>query len=343
MANPRLIVVFLVLAGVGLVAAQNIAPALPLVFLGLRTAAYPLGLWLVVALGLGSLTSLGLNRLIAVDPAPASRPRRSGRRVSPEPNARSAAGPNVSAQTRTAAASAAGADPGGEWGEWTQLDSPSQWSDWSQAERPPAARPRPSAGGAPPAASWAFWRRPDPSQQVEQSMEELADGWGDLEDARYRARGVSPVEDALDELEEGWDSAPARQDFEVSQAPKRIYRDGSIYSYSYQDEAAPQGRVDDIYGPADDQTDWDETESDYGPDYSPDYGADAVDGATAAPGELQDPRLAADGVVDADYRVLIPPYRPLDPSTGSTTDDDLAEDLDDDDDWIDGPPQPPQR
>lgn len=113
----------------------------------------------------------------------------------------------------------------------------------------------------------------------------------------------------------------------------------------------PQGRVDDIYGPADDQTDWDETEPDYGPDYgpgySPDYGPehdpDAVDGATATPGELQDPRLAADGVVDADYRVLIPPYRPLDPSTGGTTDDDLAEDLDDDDDWIDGPPQPPQR
>lgn len=64
MATTRLVVVLLALGTVLLLLLQNLTPALPLVFLGSRTIALPVGLWLFGAISLGALTTLGLTALL---------------------------------------------------------------------------------------------------------------------------------------------------------------------------------------------------------------------------------------------------------------------------------------
>lgn len=332
MATSRLLVVLLLLVAVALLAFQNTAPALPLVFLGLRTQAYPLAFWLVGAIALGSLTSLVMVALTTAG-SPVSEsgrrpPNRYGRRIPYDPNPSPGPGTardftaNASGQRPSAERGQRPPEPagGGEWGEWTNLQSPSQWDDWSQVERQASGQ---ADQGNPTQnrSRWGFGRGPDPTQRANESWQEISEGWDDLENVRYRARGVSPVADALDELEEGWDDdrgirdRARSQDYEPNQAPKRVYRDGSIYSYSYRD--APLDPSDQDYDP------------------------EEYDDEPNASGDLQDPRLADDGVVDADYRVIIPPYRPLEvdteePDANSANYGD--DDFDDDDDWVDGPP-----
>lgn len=93
-----------------------------------------------------------------------------------------------------------------------------------------------------------------------------------------------------------------------------------MYSYSYRDRDA-SGQTDHIYAPPDDGGYDGGYDGDYGDDSddayeqgSP-YGAAAPDLAdTVRPGDpLGDPEVAEDGVVDADFRVIIPPPPPVDP------------------------------
>jgi hypothetical protein len=93
-----------------------------------------------------------------------------------------------------------------------------------------------------------------------------------------------------------------------------------LYSYSYRDEdesPAPSGQVDNIYAPPDDVSYGsgpDPSYADSGTEYASEtvygfapnetYNADPDDD----PSPLGDPELAEDGVVDADYRVIVPPY-----------------------------------
>ena len=100
--------------------------------------------------------------------------------------------------------------------------------------------------------SWLFGnRKAAEEEQVNRSWQELSDDWDDVEGRDYRARGVSPVDDNLDDINRGWDDPrPPQpcQDFEVPQSPKRVYQDGSIYSYSYRNQDST-GQRDNIYGP----------------------------------------------------------------------------------------------
>ncbi|MBD0335269.1 MAG: hypothetical protein ICV62_07265 [Cyanobacteria bacterium Co-bin13] len=338
MATPRLLILLLLLVAVGLLAWQNLSLAVPLRFLGLQTQAYPLAVWLVGAIALGSLSSVFLASLMTIGgtAGPNRRsPNRYGRRIPYDPtgsagpdaaNTRTAYGATEPRPNRTPAADRPQTD--GEWSEWTNLRSPSQWEDWSDRPASSERSDRPSARSSaqPNPPWWGRKRAETQAQQVNESWEEISDGWDELENVRYRARGVSPVEDALDDLEEGWNEAgnTPRRDFERGQSSKRVYQDGSIYS----------GRTDNVYGPADAaEDDWQPPQDRRGLAWdNPDYAADEAEDDSQNPDDLRDPKLGPDGVVDADFRVIIPPYRPLETNPSSDPDDD-------DEDWIGGIPE----
>ncbi|MBD2112996.1 MULTISPECIES: hypothetical protein [Cyanophyceae] len=365
MATIRLIVVLLVLGAVLLLGVQNLAPALPLVFFGGTTQALPLGIWLTGAVGLGALTTLALTALLgSIGPSggnrstaykyrpqsfyePTSSPSgtastgQTGRNYT-TPGSRSGGAGRSPASPGTSSNNPADDDP--SWRAWTNLKSPAQWSDWeslSQAPKPetiPSSSP--ASGIVDSVTTWFSSSKQQAKQQqrVNESLRELDTDWDELENRPYRASGVSPVEDHLDDITQGWESTSDRgldpnRNFEASQAPRRLYRDGSLYSYSYRDEndPAPQsGQVDNIYAPPDDVIYGNDPDPRYvdtayarGSVYAADnsaYNRDEEEGD-----DLGEPEIAEDGVVDADYRVIVPPYTAAEATTTTTTWTDRSE------------------
>jgi hypothetical protein len=344
MATVRLIVVLLVLGAVVLLGAQNLATALPLVVLGGRTQSLPLGVWLVGAILLGALTTLALVALLSrarggggrsaaykyrpqpfYEPAPPSAegdPQDPGRRRSTY----GAVDPGPADPRQAAAAAAAAADP--TWQDWTNLQSPGRWNDWETLSQSAAPDPRPAFGDPGPVQTVMHWfssskRQAYQQQRVSESLRELDDDWGDLDRRAYRVPGASPVDDSLNDIAQGWGATdvPSPDPWpgeDTAPTPRRVYRDGSLYSYGYRDDApgAAPGQVDNIYGPADDSRYGDALVSAYGGNYPlqsdyvtdaprDEFEGDALDGDESP---LGDPEVAEDGVVDADYRVIVPPY-----------------------------------
>ncbi|TVQ08827.1 MAG: hypothetical protein EA368_11035 [Leptolyngbya sp. DLM2.Bin27] len=364
MATVRLIVVLLVLGIVVLLGAQNLATTIPLVFFGGSTQALPLGVWLVSAIALGAITTLGLTALLRTGgsgarnrsaaykyrpqsfyeptaPGAGSRAATSEGRGQPPPR------PTPGTSRRGAPASASGpGDDDPTWRAWTNFQAPGQWNDWESLSQPsnPETTPATStaSGIIDGVTTWfsSSKQRAKQQQKINESLQELDGDWGDMQNRPYRAPGVSPVQDSLDDITQGWEaSAPARdsnpdprrdpkRDFEASQAPRRVYRDGSIYSYSYRDQPEPapsDGQVDNIYAPPDDAIYGDDgdpydaaAEAGYASGQAPDQAAyqnaraddydDNYDLEADNDTRLGEPEIAEDGVVDADYRVIVPPY-----------------------------------
>ena len=380
MATVRLIVVVLVLGLVVLLGVQNLAPALPLVFLGGNTQALPLGVWLVGAVLLGALTTLGLTALMgplgggggrsqAYKYRPQSFYEPTG---APGSGAGSTAGQGGPPYTNPASRAAGSgrapsspSSPGGaadddpSWRAWTNLTSPAQWNDWESLSRATNSENAPTA----PAASslvdgvttWfsSSKQRAKQQQRVNESLREL-DDWDDLGNRPYTVPGASPVQDSLDDISQGWgpDQAPgSSRDFESAQAPRRVYRDGSLYSYSYReddDSPAPRGQVDNIYAPPDDAIYRSDPDPRYaGADYPMGAGSATPETAYGSPEDsdfddddtpLSAPAIAEDGVVDADYRVIVPPYSAAETAATTETWVDRSESAPDrppGDDWDD--------
>jgi hypothetical protein len=304
MATLRLVVILLALGAVLLLTVQNLSPALPLVFLGQQVVVLPLGVWLGGAIALGSLTTLVMTLL----PGGGGRPPRRHRYPSPETFYESSTGRPADDATRAARAAAVSQGvAGAEWQSWTNLRSPAQWDNWEALSQ----APKPDIPAAPQARSNAwFGRRPAPThEQVENSLEELARDWGDLERRRYRAPGVSPVEDSLEEITQGWEDIEAASPSLARPDQGDPNQSGSRYSYGYGDRP-PGGQTDAIYAPAD-RRDYGSPgrEEEKGEDWDhPDYG------------ELDSTSPEEEGVVDADYRVLIPPPPAPPPSNWRTGD-----------------------
>jgi hypothetical protein len=348
-------VVLLVLGAVLLLGVQNLAPTLPLVFFGGTTQALPLGIWLTGAVGLGALTTLVLTALLGsigpsggdrskaykyrpqsfyepTGPGAGSTSTQTGRNAPPPytaPGSRSGGSGRSPASPSTGRDNPADDDP--SWRAWTNLKSPAQWNDWESLSQAPKPESTPTSassasGIVDSVTTWFSSSKQQAKQQqrVNESLRELDTDWDELENRPYRAPGVSPVEDHLDDITQGWeqDSDPSRnpnRDFEASQAPRRVYRDGSLYSYSYRDEndPAPQsGQVDNIYAPPDDVIYGNAPDSRYadtayprGPVYAADDSAYSRDrDEDDDDNDLGEPEIAEDGVVDADYRVIVPPY-----------------------------------
>ncbi len=66
MAVIRLFSLLVVLGGLSLLLAQNLSPPLSLVFLGMRTPALPLAVWILICLGCGASTTLLVATLFRV-------------------------------------------------------------------------------------------------------------------------------------------------------------------------------------------------------------------------------------------------------------------------------------
>lgn len=327
MATTRWVLGGLALGTLLLLGLQNLSPRLPLVLLGSRTLALPLGLWLVLAILLGVLTTLALNALLGP-------PRSSGKRrryqYEPQPFYEPAApeepsdfGPRRSeydAAPRDAAASSAAAMDS-TWRDWANLSSPGQREDWGtprpEPQRPPVAPPPPRTPQRSPL-GW-FGRRSEetgPDPRVQDSLRELTDDWDDVDTRRYRPAGANPVEESLEEITEGWDDlespsegTAAPSPYDAPKTSTQVYRDGSIYAYGYRDRAGT-GQTDRIYAPSDDA---------YGGGYgnenyaSGDYDAEDYGDETYAETDASAADLEDEGVVDADFRVIIPPA-PNDPA-----------------------------
>jgi len=59
----QIVLLLVVLGGLGLLVAQNLSPILPIVFLGMKTQALPVAMWIMLAIALGFFTSAFLQLL----------------------------------------------------------------------------------------------------------------------------------------------------------------------------------------------------------------------------------------------------------------------------------------
>jgi len=293
---PQLVVAALIVAVLVILALQNLSPTLALVFLGLRSVALPLGVWLVGAIALGAVTAIALATLADLSIAPSQRAPRRRWTVRPDPPPHPDAGrsgdgttqsrdrgwnvrspqdffrrgqsaSNASSPRDTSAqASARRADrerssppptnpavAREDWQAWGQRSAPSRWSDWAEA-----------SGNRPEDENLDRRQRRD-RDKAEAAIHDLEQNWDEsAQETVYVAPGGSDVEDAIDEIEDGW------EDWDSPDNPLA----DTAYAQKY-DGTAQTSRRDAIYAPPDDANGDDE-------------------------------------VYDADYRVIIPPYRPLD-------------------------------
>jgi hypothetical protein len=272
MRTFRLIVALVGGAALVTFAVQNTTPRLALVFLGGRTVALPLAVWLVGAIALGALTALALVSLAAVEPGPASRrrwrvnpegpdPARRRPRSEPREPRRAAPPPPPYAGTRPPGPDRSGDD----WGAWEQRTAANQWEDWGQMREPVGPDGRPLSQ-----------RQRRQQEQADTSFQDIAEGWDSrVERQPYVAQGGSEVEDALDDISSGWGDWGDRPPGLVDEPPPAA----TAYSYRYGEDT--ETRKDPVHAPVDDWVDGDEGD------------------ASEESGE----------VYDADYRVIIPPHR----------------------------------
>ena len=346
MKTPGIIIAVGIVLGLVLLLVQNPTPALPLAFLGFQTGSYPLAVWLLGALACGALTTLGLVRLLPSHSSPNRKYRpKAYRRVDAPgtvPPRRSQKSPKDPIQTdippsRRASAKAA---PMGSrkqpsdhtWEAWSNLQSPTQWADWEHGDRSPGSAPERSRSSPRP-----WWRRgQQPDNRVEESLQDLTEGWDDPDIAAssYRPPGASPVQDALEDIGQGWRSESSRESssfdarsFEVPQSPQRTYQKGTVYSYRYRPD---DNNRDDIYGPPDSDEDWDADSEAFS---YPEDGFDASARANADEGFADGDEDDEEDVVDADYRVIIPPARPLAEDAEDGFEEDVERAADVPEDW----------
>lgn len=302
MRTSGLVVAALIVSGLVVLAVQNLSPALPLVFLGVQSIPLPLGVWLSGAIALGALTTLAIATLANINFLPSQRPQRRRWTVRSEPSSRAAdrnqrqrewfgrspqeaprrdppqepqrdarAHPSVSGQRYSQAPSRTVAVE--DWQAWEKRVSPSQWEDWSQA-----------SSNEPIDENLSRRQRQD-RQKAEATIHDLGKGWDDsAQETVYVAPGGSNVEDTLDDIEDGW------EDWDSDDNPLA----DTAYAQRYEGSER-RSRQDRIYAPPDDTdddyADWENTGLDNTPDTAPDNNDD-------------------EGVYDADYRVIVPPYRP---------------------------------
>jgi hypothetical protein len=270
---PRLIAAALIVAALVILTLQNSSPNLALVFLGWRTVTLPLGVWLSGAIALGVLTTLAIASL--VDFGPSSRPPANRRRWTVRPDAppqdasRASSGdtpkrdrawqvrspqdlfrrestardqPRTPPQTPSrppASPPPSQAVAVEDWQAWGQRNSPNKWDDWSEA-----------SGNTPIDETLSRRQRRD-RDKADATLHDLDKGWDDsAQETVYVAPGGSDIEDALDDIVDGW------EDWDSEDNPLA----DTAYAQRYEG-VDRKARRDAIYSPPDDEgadyTDWD--------------------------------------------------------------------------------------
>ncbi len=320
MSTSRWVIVLLVVGGLAVFILQNTSPSIALVLLGGRTVALPLAVWLGSAIALGALTAILFSDLVNFGKLAAARSRRRRWQVRPDsPADRSGTGfrdssPDARGQTnrgiprrdgpaRTSSNSSSPAAPrrdavaAEDWQTWGERVPPSQWDDWSQADN------------AEPAGSRFPRRQRQDRAKADSVLNDLDRGWEEsARDTVYVPRGGSTVEDTLDDIAEGWEDWETEDDSPAATA----------YSYGY-GERGSSSRVDSVYGPPDDELEEYQDRPAAEGDRAEDWGLDEPSPTVNADARERDTE-DSEGVYDADYRVIIPPYRPMDAEDGNDRD-----------------------
>ncbi|MEM8809817.1 MAG: hypothetical protein AAGF01_27675 [Cyanobacteria bacterium P01_G01_bin.38] len=293
----RSIVLFVIIGLLAVLAVQNTAPPIALVVLGSRTAALPLSVWLLGAIAAGAVTTLLLYGFANLA-TPARRTYQPiGQRIRSSESDRS----RTSSQ-RTDSQYAGSQHPkGNRLGtdpppppstigrknaydtDWESFKAPERWDNWGEKPDPQRiAETKAEQAHRPPKRNFGFKRKP--AYSADASVDELESGWDDYEPPPQT--GGSPVNDSLDDISAGWDKSPdasPTQDYE--RPATRVYDSGSLYD-------APGREADEVI--------------------SEDIFDDSEDIFGEATDDLEPAQVGPDGVYEADYRVIIPPYKPLD-------------------------------
>jgi uncharacterized integral membrane protein len=297
----RLLGLLGLIAVAALFALQNTDPAVKLVFLGIQTPALPLAVWVLGAIAAGSLTTLLISALFGLSSFVTRQTVRSQVR-------RTNSGDRGDAGSAGDRPSGTPSTIGQRWGDRFGLRSPQQprsadedaaWQDWRGYE---TAQPDDEAA-----------RSPANRSSANHAPEEFQDDWetpkqDDWESPPHSANPEATVprtespRSSSPRTGSSWTESSRtessrtspRTDFEARQSPRRSAQSGSVYSYHYR-------------------------ESDPERDSEP-----VQDRESDAP-----PRRPTPSIVDADYRVLVPPYSPPAepaPSPPEETADDWFED-----------------
>ncbi len=380
----RLALLILTLAALVIFALQNVAPVLPLVVLGMQTQALPLAVWVVVAIAAGAVTTILLALLLRLAGS-----RNRSRRPKPRRTSGRAAGagapwtPPPWTGDRNSAQTGEPVDPASGYGakaaqastidDWEQpRQSSDAWDNWDDA-RPPVDAPRRTRASAKTIIQDASYTDvTDRSAAYQPSFypepEEPRDRYREQMRAPFRDEYQSPVESDREEWDDWEEEAltppspsatgspapraepepqpepPPRPIVEIQRQPQGGYQTGSVFSYTYRSsdplptEPAPPNTAPPDTAP----------QPDFAIDEATDFDQPPSDQPTVAP---------SSSVYDAEFRVIIPPYRaapetpifsqpPLIVEPGETAE--LTSQSQESDDWdeADGNdfiPDPPRR
>ncbi|NEP16943.1 MAG: hypothetical protein F6J97_08545 [Leptolyngbya sp. SIO4C1] len=301
----RLIVLILVLGLLVILAVQNTAPAIALVVLGRQTIALPLSVWLLGAIAAGSVAALLMYGFASLT-GPSRRPYRPiGQRIRPderrefEPERDRTVGRSIPTDdiTREASLGPPPADTSQPPSQsaspkapksaydtsWESFQAPERWDDWGEQPDPQSVA---AAKTEPPRQTGLGFKRAPYS--AADSVSEIESGW-EADDA---AEAEPPRRSAADQTER----------------PTRTYESGSLYSDDASDDAS------------DAEAGWSNADRRPRDDSAETFEDDIPDNIFDSTADLDPAQVGPDGVYEADYRVIIPPYRPLDEEDDSDFD-----------------------
>ncbi|WP_416674748.1 hypothetical protein [Egbenema bharatensis] len=322
----RLTLFLFILVVLVILVLSNLSPTIALTILGIRTLALPLGVWVVGAIGAGALTTLLLSLLFNL-----SRP--STGRYSSRANPRRVAGGSSRPWTAWTdrdpqpvgkPSGAAGSTHSRLDDDWeADRQGRDEWENWSD-DRRTSTQTFESAPGEPVPRNPSFEPRTEIRDREDEdwaNWEGYADEGDDREefearrdtdrrfDRRDTDRRDTDRRDTDFELTDRPDRpvrpTPPRTDFESPQTPETRRQEGSVYSYGYRRPSQPSPSPNE---------DWPDAVSD-SDDRSYDSLDDDRDDSSREPfpddrSPARRPAAKPDQVYDADYRVIVPPYRP---------------------------------
>ncbi|MGC9526157.1 MAG: LapA family protein [Limnospira sp.] len=235
MSSKRAIAILVLVGGLSILTVQNLSPALPLVFLGVRLPTLPLSLWMLIAIATGALTAIILSSFSKVSPTP------SRHRTSPPPP--DPPKPPV--------------EPSGFAGasEWKSGDSEDS-EEWISS--PPPTPPEP------PQSEEKAGKSDDWETEVRKVGPNWDDGnWVDTGDAepesppRSSENWTDPSQEPFNPHHTGkeWgnetapeEPEPAPSNYETQQVPNKESWSGSVYSFGYRNsEESGVGRPESVF------------------------------------------------------------------------------------------------
>ncbi|MEM9161616.1 MAG: LapA family protein [Cyanobacteria bacterium P01_F01_bin.4] len=302
----RSVVLFVIIGLLVVLAVQNTAPPIALVVLGSSTAALPLSVWLLGAIAAGAVTTLllyGFANLATparrayqpigerIRPSASDSPRTSSQRTDSPYTGSAYTGNRLVSEPPPPPPSTLGRKNTSATGrknaydtDWESFKAPERWDNWGEKPDPQRiAEAKAEQARQQPKRGFGFKRKP--AYSADASVNELESGWDDYE--QPPPTGGSPVEDNLDDISAGWDASPREGTprSTSSDSATQVYDSGSLYD-------GPNREADEVI--------------------SEDIFDDSEDIFGEATDDLEPAQVGPDGVYEADYRVIIPPYKPLD-------------------------------